>query len=383
MNIQSKPVRLALVGCHSALLYVFGAHTFRVLRGGTLVAVADINPERAQRACAAFNAKRWYTDFEKVLEDDEVDAVILVTPGWCHEPQTVAAARAGKHILCEKPMARTIEECDRMIAACAEARVTLMIAHMKRFNRAFRKVQEIIHNGDIGEVFAIRGQWDEPVRDLGAHDTFRSDARSLGGHWHDHGAHMSDLACWWLGSPVKRACGVMRSIGASMTAGDDFCIATLEHENGAVSTHQTTVYTYRAWYETYEVLGRKGTLVVHSDRHTSLTYEPPKILLYDQTEGHFNARATDITPYLGFDVDGETQSANQYLQELEHFCACVRTGATPLVTGQVGRHGVEVINATYLSHFRQAWVELPLPGASELPGLFEQYEREQKRLRNR
>lgn len=383
MSQHEKPVGLALVGCNSSLLYVFGAHTFRVLQGGRLVATMDIDVERAKHAREKLDARRWYTDFDKVLEDDEVEAVILVSPGWCHESQTVAAAKAGKHVLCEKPMARTIDECDTMIEACKRARVTLMIGHMKRFNRAFRKVHEMIRNGDIGEVFAVRGLWDEPARMLGTDATFRSDSRSLGGHWHDHGAHMSDLACWWLDSPVKRVNGVIDSIGEGMTSGDDLCIATLIHENGATSCHQTTTYTYRAWYETYEVMGRNGTLVIHADRHTSLSYEPPVIQFYDRTEGHFNARMTDVTPYPGFDVDVETRLANQYLQELEHFCECVRSGEPPLVGGKEGRHGVEVINAAYLSHFRREWIDLPLRDTRDLPKLFEAYRREQQDQRAR
>jgi len=377
-----KPIGLALVGCNSSLLYAYGPHSFRVLKGGRLVAVVDIDEDRAKRACEKLQAKRWYTDFAQVLQDDEVGAVIVVTPGWCHEEQTIAAARAGKHVLCEKPMARTIEECDRMMDACREARVTLMVAHMKRFTRAFRKVYDMIRSGHVGEVFAVRGQWDMPARHMGSDRTFRGDRRSLGGLWHDHVSHMSDLACWWLGSRAKRVHGVIRSIGEHMTAGDDFCIATLVHENGVVTCHQTTTYSYRSSYETYEIMGKQGTiLVLGGHHHTSLTFEPPQVLLYDHTEGHFNARVTDVTPYIGFDVDAETQLGNHYLQELEHFCHCAQTGETPLVTGEDGRHGVEIINAMYLSHFRNSWVDLPLAHASELHALFEQYRREQEAIR--
>jgi len=240
----------------------------------------------------------------------------------------------------------------------------------------------MIRNGDVGEVFAVRGQWDMPARRTGSERTFRGDPRSLGGLWHDHGAHMSDLACWWLGSRVRRVNGVIRSISEYMTAGDDFCTATLIHENGAVTCHQTTMYSYRASYETYEIMGRQGTLLVlGGHHHTSLSFEPPTVLFYDRTEVHFNTRVTDVTPYIGFDVDSETQLGNHYLQELEHFCQCVRTGETPLVTGEDGRHGVEIINATYLSHFRKSWIDLPLESASELYTLFEQYRREQEAVR--
>lgn len=371
-----KPLRLGLVGCNSSLQYVYGPHSFHALTGGELVAVMDIDESRAREGCDKLGAKRWYTDYDALLRDDEVEAVVLVSPGWCHEEQTVTAAAAGKHVLCEKPMACLVEECDRMIRACEEASVTLMVAHMKRFNLSFRRVHQMIRGGELGRVFAIRGQWDEPARDLGGGDTFRSDPRSVGGHWHDHGAHMSDLACWWTGRPVVRVQGILRSLGQNMTAAEDFSIATLEHEDGALSTHQTTVYTYRPWYETYEVIAEKGTLVINSPRHSSLTFEPPTIHLYDHTEGHFNYRRVDVTPYLQWDVDQQTRAANQYLQELEHFCRCVRTGKEPLVTGQDGRHAVEIINATYLSHFRNKWVQLPLHDTGELPGLFAQYRRD-------
>jgi len=375
------PVGLTLAGCNSSVLYLYGPHTFRLLRGGRLISVVDIDAARAREACALLGAQRWHTDFEQALEDDAVEAAVLATPGWLHEPQTVAAARAGKHVLCEKPMARTVEECDRMIAACEDAGVTLMIAHMKRFHRAFRKVRELIEGGVLGDVFAVRGQWDEPARDLGADGTFRGDPRSLGGQWHDHGAHMSDLACWWLDSPAKRVNGVIRSVGEHMIAAEDFAIATLDHENGAVSCHQTTTQTYRPWYETYEVMGNRGTLLVQATRHTSLSFEPPTLSLYDQTEGHFNARVVDVTPYLGFEIDRETQAANQFLQELEHFCGCVRLGKEPLVTAAMGRHAVEIINAAYLSHFRGAWVDLPLRDSGELADCFRQYRETQRRRR--
>lgn len=378
---EDKPLGLGLVGCSSALLYVYGPHTFRALTGGKLVAVMDVKEDRAEAGCKKLGAKRWYTNYEKLLEDEEVDAVILVSPGWCHEPQTVSAAKAGKHVLCEKPMARTVEECDRMIEACNTADVTLMIAHMKRFNIAFRKVYDLLREGAIGDVLAVRGQWDQPARWLGGDDGFRSDIRSLGGHWHDHGVHMSDLARWWIGSPPRRVLGVIDSFGEHMTMGEDFSIATIEYENGATSCHQTTTYTYRAWYETYEILGRTGTLLVHADRFTSTSFEPPNVYLFDHTEGDYNADRRDLTPHLGLDVDAELRRANQYLQELEHFCECVKTGKTPLISGRVGREGVEIIDATYLSHFRKAWVELPVTDTGELPAMFEQYQKEQRAKR--
>ena len=115
-------VKLGLVGCGHAVRMLYGAH-FRNLEKGEFYAVMDINESKAKQAQEWFGAEKMYTDLNVMLSDKDIDAVIIATPPFVHKDQVIKAAQAGKHIFCEKPMAVTIEDADKMIIACKENKV--------------------------------------------------------------------------------------------------------------------------------------------------------------------------------------------------------------------------------------------------------------------
>ena len=126
---------IAILGCEqSVAMYM---PMFRYLDNGEFVAAVDIAKEKAEKARDVYGAKRAYTSIDEMLLDAEIDGVIVATPHYLHAEHVVKIAEAGKHVLCEKPMARTIDECDRMIDASERNGLILMPAHMKRFNCAF------------------------------------------------------------------------------------------------------------------------------------------------------------------------------------------------------------------------------------------------------
>ncbi len=111
-----------------------------------LAAVCDSNEALRSKYSEMFSCKG-YTDARELIDSGEVDAVIINTPTWTHRELTVAAAGAGLHVLCEKPMAATVAECDQMLEACQRAGVLLRISFMRRFNRGFQKVRELVRAG--------------------------------------------------------------------------------------------------------------------------------------------------------------------------------------------------------------------------------------------
>ncbi|MDQ2855817.1 MAG: Gfo/Idh/MocA family oxidoreductase [Acidobacteriota bacterium] len=115
-----------------------------------LIAVSRAQPDLAASFAAAFGAERWYAEWHDLLSDDEIDAVYIATPVHLHGEQAIAAAEAGKHVLCEKPMAMNARECDRMIDAAASHSVKLGIAYYRRFYPVVARVKEIIQSGEIG-----------------------------------------------------------------------------------------------------------------------------------------------------------------------------------------------------------------------------------------
>jgi myo-inositol 2-dehydrogenase/D-chiro-inositol 1-dehydrogenase/scyllo-inositol 2-dehydrogenase (NAD+) len=110
----------------------------------------------AAEAVAQSLGSTWTTDYRALVEDPAIDAVVICTPEFLHAEQTIAAARSGKHVLCEKPMARTLAEADAMLAAARAANVRLMIAHSRRFTPRYRRAHELLESGAIGQPVLIR-----------------------------------------------------------------------------------------------------------------------------------------------------------------------------------------------------------------------------------
>jgi len=357
-----KKVKLGLIGCGHAVRMLYGAH-FRNLEKGEFYAVMDINESRARRAQQWFGAKKIYGELGSILKDEEIDAVIIATPPFVHKDQVIKAARAGKHIFCEKPMTATIEEADEMIASCKKNKVKFMIAFMKRFNKAFCLTKKIIDEGRLGDVFEIRATWDN-ARAKGSSD-YRHRLIAGGGFLQEDGSHALDLCRWWLGD-VEQVSGNILLVASDLFETEDVANLILKHKGGGLSTLHITRLTHRRGVELYEIFGTKGTLVVDCIRHSTPSLEPPTMYIYQKSKTRI-----DVTPYNSFFLDEELKK-NQFLRELEYFCDCILKDKEPIPGGEDGRAIVEIVNATYLSSWKGIKVKLPLQKSPDLEKIFEE-----------
>src|SRR5688572_26948869 len=160
---ERRTLRAALIGTGTI---AFSAHlpAFRKLRDEIeLVAVADVRAEAAQTAAETFDIENHYTDYQEMLRRERLDFVDICTPEFLHPEQTEAAAQAGVHVLCEKPMASSVAGADRMIRACETAGVKLMIAHSRRFTGRYMQIRAAIERGEIGEVRYVRENERRPM----------------------------------------------------------------------------------------------------------------------------------------------------------------------------------------------------------------------------
>jgi predicted dehydrogenase len=128
------------------------APAFRDLDNCELVAVNRARYDLAEQFARQFTVKRWYRQWQDLLEDEEIDAVYIATPPHLHAEQTIAAAEAGKHVICEKPMALDAQACRRMIAACRTAGVRLSTAYYRHFYPVVNRIKEVLSSGEIGKV---------------------------------------------------------------------------------------------------------------------------------------------------------------------------------------------------------------------------------------
>jgi len=161
-----------------------------------IVAVADPVEEAAKAACSELEIDRYETDYRRLLEDDAVDAVIIVTPTKYHCEIAVAAAKAGKHILCEKPMAMTVEECNEMDRAAKENGVKLQLAFMRRFDASFMQAKKLVDEGAIGDVVMVRSN----TRGPSIPKPWMYDISKSNGPLAEVNSHDIDTLRWFTGS---------------------------------------------------------------------------------------------------------------------------------------------------------------------------------------
>jgi predicted dehydrogenase len=287
--------------------------------GAHLVAVFDVDAERAG-AFAETHGCQAYTSSDAAIERDDVDLVMVALPNFLHERSTVEAASAGKHIFLEKPMADTVEECDRMLEAVARAGVHLLVAHSQRYFASTIRARKIIQSGQIGSPVFATDTWYKNFGVSGRLPWFL-DRATGGGMWLMNGAHMIDRTCWVLDTEVA---SVRAWIGSPFhhLAADDANMAFLQLRNGL---HATIVH---AGYRSRGV-DKCEVEVTCSDG----------MLLFDS---YSNRLAVDSeSAYRPIEV----QPLEPFAEELKNLVGAINGTETLRVAPAWGRHIVEVLLA--------------------------------------
>jgi D-xylose 1-dehydrogenase (NADP+, D-xylono-1,5-lactone-forming) len=262
------------------------------------VAVGSRDPNRARAVATEFGVGRAYGSYEQLLSDDDVEAVYVGTPNAAHGPWAIAAARAGKHVLCEKPLGVSRAEAEQMFSVAREEGVWLMEAFMYRFHPRTRKLAELVAAGDIGAPTLVRGSFGFPLSDRG---NVRLSAELAGGALMDVGCYPVNAARM-LAGPVTNATATARWQDVDVTLA-----GVLDHESGALSLISCSLAGGR--HNVLQVVGTDGVIDVPA------AFTPPK----DQLSRLVVTRGTE-TEELTF------EPVDQYTAEAEGFAACVAAG---------------------------------------------------------
>lgn len=237
------------------------APALRDLPNCDFVAVNRSRSELAEAFAKECGARKWYADWRELLADDEIDAVYIATPVYLHAEQTIAAARAGKHVLCEKPMALNVKECDEMIAACSVGRVKLGIAYYRRFYPVIERIRQIIAAGEIGKITFAQINAFEYV-ELSPDDPrhwFLEKEKSGGGPMMDFGCHRLEVLTNLFGT-VRR----VESIASNAVFGrevEDTATAILQFESGPCA-NLTVTHAALESRDTLDIFGTLGSIHV-------------------------------------------------------------------------------------------------------------------------
>ena len=209
------------------------APALRDLPNCELVSVARSKAALAAEFANEFGARKWFADFRELIADPDIDAVYVATPVYLHAEQTIAAAEAGKHVLCEKPMALNVGECEGMIAACHSNNVKLGIAYYRRFYPAIVRIKGMIANGDIGAVSIAQinaFEYFDPGPDH-PRRWFVEKEKSGGGPMIDFGCHRLEVLTNLFGQ-VSRVTSIVSNRVLAREV-EDTAVASMQFENNS------------------------------------------------------------------------------------------------------------------------------------------------------
>jgi predicted dehydrogenase len=372
-------IRMGVVGCGS-IAEIAHFPSIHRCREAKLVAVCDSNPDSARSAAAKWGAENWFTDYREMYQKAKLDAVVIATPNNLHRNQAVAAARAGVHVVVEKPLAVTNVEAWDIVQACNKASVKLMVGCDRRFWTHNQWAKELIDAGVIGKLLMSRSSLHEHWYNYQNHvakTDFRLNCKIAGGAaLNDTGAHAIDLLTWLNGSRVKRVVGIAKRLAMpeSYTLCDDTALVLLEFDNGAFGTVSCNRFS-PAVNQATELCGTEGTIFTSTDATNPFQSWPMAVFTNnDYTLESLPQILKDYRwPELFWveDIMSETvrkrwvpicppRRPNNYERMTTHFLDCIVNDKTPLVSGEDGARAVEVMCAVWKSMKTGGWVDLPL-----------------------
>lgn len=380
-------VRVGLVG--SGFISTIHAEALKRVPGAEVIAAVSPTGTHAEDFAKRNGFRLAFRDYQKFLECPEIDLVVLGCPNQFHSEYAVRAAAAGKHVVCEKPLCRTLDEADRMIDACKKANVKLMYAEEICFAPKYVRLKQLLDDGALGNPYLLK----QAEKHDGPHSPWFWDANlSGGGVTLDMGCHAFEFFRWLLGKPLAaagllgrgtkgasdvqtqshetplgtvvplskpRAVSVYADMGTFLhpqkTQGDDNAVILVRFEtkHGEVVAMAEESWAKKGGMDdTAEVYGTRG--VAYAD-----LLQGNAILAYSESGYAYAVEKAGITRGWSFAVFEEMWNYG-FPQEFAHFVDCVAHDKEPMETGEDGRAVLEIILAAYLSAGSGKKITLPL-----------------------
>jgi predicted dehydrogenase len=322
------PLKWGLIGAGDIVRKRVAA-ALRDSSASTLVAIARGRSDLAASFAGEVGAARSYADWRSLIAAPDIDAVYVATPVHLHAEQTIAAAEAGKHVLCEKPMALDVDECDHMLAACRAHRVHLGVAYYRHFYPVIQRMKGLLDADEIGDpVYAQINafEWFDLPPDH-PRAWFLKREQAGGGPMFDFGCHRLEVLTHLFGS-VRRVSGMLANVLFSRDV-EDTAVALLQFERGTCAT-VTVTHAVAEPRDTLEIFGSRGSLHV----------------------GQLNKGDLRIRQGGAERVEAHPPAANLHLPLVEDFIDAVVHRRDPGVPGETGREIARLEQAIYATEVR-------------------------------
>ena len=362
---RMRPVRTGIVGCGGqGGVLIENCPSSHM----NLIAVCDIAPDHFERGLEKVRSlhnpeAQGYTDFEEMLKRRDIEAVVVAAPLWLHEPFTVAALEAGKHVFCEKMMSHGIDGCRNMINAAQAARRNLQVGHQRNYNPLYQEAYQMIQNGVIGDIYHVRALWHRntswrrkvPNLDFDPSPwgyptlehlkNWRLYEKFSQGLMAELGSHQLQVVNWFTGSRPTAVYGS----GGTYRFKDgrevpDHVYVTYDYPEGLTFTY-SSIQSNRLDHYYEQFMGTEGTIILSGEREAMLFSEGQKGTQATQIEVEavassgpvMSASESRMRDATGSQVSGDGNKFNPlraYGDELAGFCNTVRHGAPNLCEGE-------------------------------------------------
>lgn len=294
------------------------------IENSEVVAIARGKAQLAAEFAAEFGIPKWFADYREMLDDNEIDAVYIASPVFLHAEHTIAAAEAGKHVLCEKPMAMDVAQCDKMIATCNTANVKLGIAYYRRFYPVIERIRRAFRENEIGKpVFAQINTFeafnpgpDHPRR------WFVEKAKSGGGPMMDFGCHRLEILLDLFGKAAR-----IESLNANVAYDrevEDTSAALIQFDSGTCASLVVT-HAAQESQDTFDIFGTSGSIHISS-------LNSGEIRIVNGSESK---------------TENHPPSPNFHSPLIEDFANAILNDSVPRVSGATGRDVAAIEDSIY------------------------------------
>jgi predicted dehydrogenase len=316
-------MRVAVVGCGG--IGNRRAQAIRNLEAAELVCGIDLDEAAAERFGEKYGVE-WGTDWRWAADRPDVDLVIISTANSAHAETSIGCLEAGKHVICEKPLARNPVECQAMVEAAQRAGKKLKTGFNHRYSHQTWKAHELLQQGAIGEIIFIRGRTGHGAGEQLAERWFGNFELSGGGTFLDNGVHLLDLARWFMGEFVE-AVGYKTTHIPKLGQCEDNGFGLYKTTDGRVCALQSSWTQWRG-YLMMEIFGTQGELIIN----------------YDESSCTLVRRGAETTAWSFAGIPDRS-----WEREIEEMMAAVREDREPLANGHDGMRAVQMAYAVYES----------------------------------
>jgi len=322
-----KQIRVAVVG--AGIWGTMHIRAYSQHASAVLAAVCDSDEHKAREAAEAWDIPAWYTSLDEMLAGERLDAVSVATPDAAHADVVIRCAKAGLHVLCEKPMATTVEECEAMLAAAKQSGVHLMVDWHNRWNPPVYAAWKSTRDGELGDVRYVYYRLSDtvyvPLRMLPL--AARSNVLLF------LGSHALDTTCWLMGKrPARVTCrrmeGTLKAVGADTP---DMYLTVLDFEDGAVAVVENSWLLPQSSPSLIdhkvEIIGTKGAVYLDATHCRAI----------EKYTEHTGGGFPDCSyPNMFVTPEVHGRQLGFAVESIYHFVECVRDGRTPLAGGADG-----------------------------------------------